>query len=376
MSATIFIGGDPSKLDATGYTFGDIIAADVAGDLQPVAVGPDGDVLTADSVALEGVDWQPGGGGGGGTPSNTVVTETTFGQASNAGAATAYSRGDHTHGTPTSPAVPAPGGSVVTEQSFGQGSAAGVSAAYSRTDHTHGTPAAPTVPTASGTVSAETTYGIASAAGAAATFSRGDHTHGSPSLGVTSTTAAAGNDPRFTLAPGYYPLSNYGFISMTGEPIGFITNSGLSAGDLWLPQTWVPAGAAITGTWVNIRTTGAFTPTANFNGGVIYEANGTQSGITADDPTLWDTAGWQGINLVTPVAAQTVGRFVRVGLLSNGWAGLSLWYAASTTVDLLNGGAIAHRRNILLTGQNTMPASINPASDGTTLGFLPPFALA
>jgi len=47
-----------------------------------------------------------GGTSGGGTPSNSVTNETLFGQASIAGSATDYSRGDHTHGTPTNP-VPA-----------------------------------------------------------------------------------------------------------------------------------------------------------------------------------------------------------------------------------------------------------------------------
>lgn len=42
-------------------------------------------------------------GGAGGTPSNTVVTETAYGQASTAGIGTDYSRGDHTHGTPALP---------------------------------------------------------------------------------------------------------------------------------------------------------------------------------------------------------------------------------------------------------------------------------
>lgn len=42
-----------------------------------------------------------GGGGGGGTPSNSVTAETSYGASSSAGAATAYSRGDHTHGTPS-----------------------------------------------------------------------------------------------------------------------------------------------------------------------------------------------------------------------------------------------------------------------------------
>ncbi|MCX5365970.1 hypothetical protein OG864_45550 [Streptomyces sp. NBC_00124] len=40
---------------------------------------------------------------GGGTPSGTVVAETSYGQAATAGSASAYARGDHTHGTPALP---------------------------------------------------------------------------------------------------------------------------------------------------------------------------------------------------------------------------------------------------------------------------------
>ena len=69
MGAFIFAGGDPSKVDVSGYSKGDVLAADTTGTLQPVTVGPDGEVLTADSAATEGVDWQPGGGGGGGVTS-------------------------------------------------------------------------------------------------------------------------------------------------------------------------------------------------------------------------------------------------------------------------------------------------------------------
>jgi parallel beta-helix repeat protein len=39
-------------------------------------------------------------GGGAGTPSDTVVNETSFGQSADPGVSSAYSRGDHTHGTP------------------------------------------------------------------------------------------------------------------------------------------------------------------------------------------------------------------------------------------------------------------------------------
>lgn len=180
MTANMYLGGDPTKVDASGYTFGDILAADITGTLEPVTVGPNGDVLTADSAAPEGVDYQAGGGGGSGTPSNTVVTETTFGQASTAGAASAYSRGDHTHGTPAAPSVPSAAGTVVAETTFGQASTAGAAATFSRGDHTHGTPASPTVPGPAATVVTETTFGQASAVGTGTTYARNDHTHGTP----------------------------------------------------------------------------------------------------------------------------------------------------------------------------------------------------
>lgn len=103
MTANGYLAGDPTKVNVGGYLKGDVLAADASGDLQAVPVGPDTDVLTANSAAGEGVDWEAGGGGGGATPSNTVVAETTFAQASTAGVAATYSRGDHTHGTPPAP---------------------------------------------------------------------------------------------------------------------------------------------------------------------------------------------------------------------------------------------------------------------------------
>lgn len=250
MVATGFTSGDPRKLNRSGYDKGDVLAANASGDLTAVPVGTDTEVLTADSSDAEGVDWAPGGGGGGGgTPSDTVVGETTYGQSAAAGAATAYSRGDHTHGSPSltssapatthgigqaaalgsattparadhvhplagsgTPSTSAVGdsaaqgaattfarsdhthgreafGAVTAQTSFGQSSSNGAAATVARSDHTHGTPAAPTVPSAASTVVAETAYGAADAAGVATTYSRGDHTHGTPSL--SSSTPAA-----------------------------------------------------------------------------------------------------------------------------------------------------------------------------------------
>lgn len=116
----------------------------------------------------------------GGVPANTVISETSFGQAPAVGVGTEYAREDHTHGTPATPAVPGPAITVVTETTFGQASAVGAATSYAREDHTHGTPAAPAVPAAGNTVVTETTFGQASNAGAGAAFSRVDHTHGTP----------------------------------------------------------------------------------------------------------------------------------------------------------------------------------------------------
>lgn len=97
MGAVIYIDGDPSKVDVGGYTKGDVLAANAAGNLTPVPVGTNTEVLTADSADAEGVDWAAGAGV---SPANTVVAEATWGAASAAGASALYSRGDHTHGTP------------------------------------------------------------------------------------------------------------------------------------------------------------------------------------------------------------------------------------------------------------------------------------
>jgi len=103
VTATGYLGGDPTKLNKSGYAKGNIVASNAAGNLTAIPVGADALVLTANSSDAEGVDWLTGGGGGGGVPSGTVVTEQAFGQASTAGVSVTYSRGDHTHGTMSAP---------------------------------------------------------------------------------------------------------------------------------------------------------------------------------------------------------------------------------------------------------------------------------
>jgi hypothetical protein len=60
----MYVGGDPTKVDVSGYTQGDILAADASGELVPVPVGADATILTADSTDAEGVEWAVGGAAG------------------------------------------------------------------------------------------------------------------------------------------------------------------------------------------------------------------------------------------------------------------------------------------------------------------------
>ncbi len=108
-------------LKSTVDAKGDLIVATAGDTVTRLGVGSNDQVLTADSSTPTGLKWAAGGGGGGGgTPANTVVTETAFGQSSTAGVATAYSRGDHTHGTPSTP-TPAGIGAVPTSRTISAG---------------------------------------------------------------------------------------------------------------------------------------------------------------------------------------------------------------------------------------------------------------
>lgn len=76
MTATGFTGGDPAKLNRTGYSKGQVVAANAAGALTALPIDTDGKVLTLDSPAVLGVDWQNLGGGGG-------AVNSVFGRAGN-----------------------------------------------------------------------------------------------------------------------------------------------------------------------------------------------------------------------------------------------------------------------------------------------------
>lgn len=192
-------------MTAVGYTGGDPTKVDVAGDTMTGPLVLPGDPSSGLEAATKDYVDTHGGGGGGGTPSNTVVTETTYGQSSAAGVATAYSRGDHTHGSPalgstgstaaagnhnhsgvydaSGAAATALASALAADVPLGSGTpsaitiagsgAAGASTSSSHQDHSHAGPGF-------GNVVVETSFGQASGNGSAATVARSDHTHGTP----------------------------------------------------------------------------------------------------------------------------------------------------------------------------------------------------
>lgn len=90
MTATGYVAtaGDARKVNKAGDT--------MTGDLVLNDSSPD----TTNSAASKGFVLAQVAGAGTGVASDTVVTETSYGQAANAGASSQYARGDHTHGTP------------------------------------------------------------------------------------------------------------------------------------------------------------------------------------------------------------------------------------------------------------------------------------
>ena len=63
MSALIVVDGDPSKVNVNGYVKGDVLAANAVGTLQPLHIGIDTNVLTADSAQAQSLKYAAGSGG-------------------------------------------------------------------------------------------------------------------------------------------------------------------------------------------------------------------------------------------------------------------------------------------------------------------------
>lgn len=161
----------------------------------PLAGGVLAGPLTLDDGSLAASqDWVTangggGGGGGGGTPSSTVVSETSYGQAAGAGAATAYSRGDHTHGTQALPTAGAIGAATTGHAHSGTYDPAGTAAAAVTAHQAAGDPHAQYLTAAEGNAA----YAALSHAHAGADITSGTVAVARLPVGTGSTQVSAGD---------------------------------------------------------------------------------------------------------------------------------------------------------------------------------------
>lgn len=171
-----------------------------------------------------------------------------------------------------------------------------------------------------------------------------------------------------------FPLSAYGLIGVSGDPNEFQNQSGVAGNTVFMARVWIPAGNAISKLAAAVRTGGTYSTSATPNQIAIYDDTGVQLGITADDSTLWATAGWA-VRTITTIASQGTGRFVYIGYIVGGFTGVSMPFPMGANdsnapwlgQNINNSG---NRRAFYLSG-SALPASFNPASAGTNTGYIP-----
>lgn len=264
----------------------------------------------------------PNPGATAGLPGTSAVGDTAA-----TGVAASLALSDHRHGRE---GYGTPGSSAV-----GDTPSAGVATTNARSDHRHGRESF-------GGVTAQTSFGAASAAGAAATPSRSDHAHGTPSL-VDHDALRLG---------------------LVGTPFQIEsidhTDLGLSAGFLILALIR-PGATTISNLGLFLATAGV--TASGVNQMALFDEGGTQRAITGDMSAALANAANNG----TYVEAPVVTPFTTADA-TNYYVGVLAHFSGS---DPKIGGAFnasapvslptvkGHRPQIEVSGQATMPATIN-----------------
>lgn len=317
-----------------------------------------------------------------GTPSTTVAAETSYGLASTAGAANAYSRGDHTHGSPALPTAAAIGASATSHAHAGVYDPVGTA---SSTVTTHAGATDPhadraytdTAAAARQLRSTLTAKGDLYVATASDTVTRLPVGSNNQILTADSAQAAGVKWAAAAASASVFPLfEGYGLLAASGDPIQWMANSSVTNGSVFLARVWIPANTTITNLWAAVRTAGTHDAVTTPNRLGLYDAAGTFVDGTVDNSALWTVAGWRGGALsLGAVASQAAGRFVYIGMLARGLTGGSWPYPAladdnqTAWSNFAVGGST--KRGLYIAGQTSLPASFNPTTGGTTTAFIP-----
>lgn len=421
MAATGYVGGDPTKVSKTGDTMtgalvlpGDPVsplqAADksyadalvsggvadattstkgklqLAGDLAGTAAAPTVPALTGKAGTGRQILAGAGLTGGGDLTADRTLSATD----ATTGAKGIVQLAGDLGGTAAAPTVPALANKAPTNRLItpGTGLTGGGDLSADRTlavayGTSAGTAAQGNDGRIAGAVQASTvtTKGDLLVATASATLARLGV--GSDSQVLTADAASAGGMKWAPASGGgggtpsqdnVFPLSGYGLIGASGDPNEFQNQSGVSANTVFMARVWIPAGNAISKLAAAVRTAGTYSASATPNQIAIYDDTGTQVGITADDSTLWATAGWA-VRTITTIASQGAGRFAYIGYIVGGYTGVSMPFPMGANdlnspwlgQNINNSG---NRRAFYLSA-SSLPASFNPASVGTNTGYVP-----
>ena len=199
-------------------------------------------------------------------------------------------------------------------------------------------------------------------------------------VGTAASTLAAGDDSRFFDAT--YPLSGYGLLACSGDPLNFLAGANTVTNNLWYARVWIPGGVTITNLWAGCTTAGTWDTTSGPNQLALFTDAGVLVDKTADNGNMWATPGWCGGALAGgPVASQSSGRFVYVGWCARGQGGSFAMQFASlasgTMPAFQTGPATTHRRAFLISASSSgFPSSFDPTSYATATAFVPLVAVS
>jgi hypothetical protein len=272
-------------------------------------------------------------------------------------------------GKPTIPAL-----SDVAALVVGQSNSAGTGTASSREDHTHnGVPQS--LLTTKGDLVVATASNTASRVGV-----------GSNDQVLTADSSTSSGVKWATPSGGSAPLSQSdfnGFAAWSGDPLYWMTRSGVGNGDASLIRLPIQAGKAINKVWIAVSTAGSYSANGVPNQLGIWDDTGALLSLTPDDPALYTSNGWRSGTLTSPVAASGTTRFCYVGFILGGMTGVQLFYPSSASLvgataegNIINGGNETKRRAAYLTSQTSLPSSFTPSSVGTVTAYIPLVAIS